>query len=370
MRFLILNTDYPEFLRWLYAGRPGLEREPYSVQSRVRCESLFGMADFYSRALQTLGHEAVEIYANNEAAQKTWAREHGVNGNGSRWEYRLRRGFVPWITRSSTWFSDILSAQIASYRPDVILNLAIEDIPGRLLKENRGSASLLVGQHAAPLLPDEDIASYDLLLSSLPNLVEYFRQNGLTAQLQRLAFEPRVLDAITTAPQKIPVSFVGSLTSGHKARLQLLEAVCTRCDLSVWGNGIDQVPRDAALRAHHRGAAWAKDMYQVLHDSKITVNHHIDIAGNYANNLRLFEATGVGTLLLTDAKVNLHEMFTPGREVATYRSADECCELIEHYLSHEAERQSVASAGQQRTLAQHTYHHRAAELVDIVGAHV
>jgi len=25
MKFLILNTDYPEFLRWLYAQHPGLE---------------------------------------------------------------------------------------------------------------------------------------------------------------------------------------------------------------------------------------------------------------------------------------------------------------------------------------------------------
>jgi len=27
MRFLILNTDYPDFLRWLYAQHPGLEKQ-------------------------------------------------------------------------------------------------------------------------------------------------------------------------------------------------------------------------------------------------------------------------------------------------------------------------------------------------------
>jgi hypothetical protein len=26
MKFLILNTDYPEFLRWLHARHPGLEK--------------------------------------------------------------------------------------------------------------------------------------------------------------------------------------------------------------------------------------------------------------------------------------------------------------------------------------------------------
>lgn len=370
MRFLILNTDYPEFLSWLYAAHPGLEREPFAEQSRVRAESLFGMADFYSRALRMHGHEAVEIYANNESAQKAWAREHGLDPNRVRWDYRLRRGFVPWITKLASWFDDILTAQIADYRPDVILNLAIDGIPGRFLREKRGSVRLLVGQHAAPLLPDEDIASYDLLISSLPNLVQHFRQNGIPAQLQRLAFEPRVLDAMTPGPAAIPVSFVGSLTSGHTSRLQLLEDLCGRCDIGVWGSGGDQLAADTKIRARHRGPAWAREMYQVLHDSKITLNHHIDIAGDYANNLRLFEATGVGTLLLTDAKANLREMFEPGEEVATYRSPDECCELIEHYLSHDAERQAVASAGQHRTLAEHTYNHRAAELVEIVSCHV
>ncbi len=44
MRFLILNTDYPEFLRWLYAQYPGLEKQPYEEQTRVRVErpSAFG----------------------------------------------------------------------------------------------------------------------------------------------------------------------------------------------------------------------------------------------------------------------------------------------------------------------------------------
>jgi len=45
MRFLILNTDYPEFLRGLYAQHPGLEKQPYEEQMQARVESLFGVAD-------------------------------------------------------------------------------------------------------------------------------------------------------------------------------------------------------------------------------------------------------------------------------------------------------------------------------------
>ncbi|MEM4218054.1 MAG: hypothetical protein QXZ09_08530 [Candidatus Methanomethylicaceae archaeon] len=34
MRFLILNTDYQEFLHWLYAQHPGLEKKHYEEQMR------------------------------------------------------------------------------------------------------------------------------------------------------------------------------------------------------------------------------------------------------------------------------------------------------------------------------------------------
>jgi len=106
-------------------------------------------------------------------------------------------------------------------------------------------------------------------------------------------------------------------------------------------------------------------MYQVLRDSFLTLNHHGDVPA-YANNSRLFEATGVGTLLVTDWKANLHEMFEPGKEVVCYRTAEECAEMIQYYLEHDDERESIARAGQQRTLRDHTYYERMQAFVDIV----
>ena len=103
-------------------------------------------------------------------------------------------------------------------------------------------------------------------------------------------------------------------------------------------------------------------MYGILQESRITLNYHIDLAENYANNLRLFEATGMGTLLLTDTKSNLHELFEPGKEVAVYSSPEECVELARYYVEHESERDAIAKAGQRRTLRDHTYKLRMREL--------
>jgi spore maturation protein CgeB len=82
--------------------------------------------------------------------------------------------------------------------------------------------------------------------------------------------------------------------------------------------------------------------------------------------MRLFEATGVGTFLLTDFKDNLHTLFAPDREVAVWRSVDDCLASIDRALSDAKSRAAIATAGQARTMAQHTYRHRAAEILGFV----
>jgi len=62
--------------------------------------------------------------------------------------------------------------------------------------------------------------------------------------------------------------------------------------------------------------------------------------------MRLFEATGVGAFLLTDFKDNLHTLFAPDREVAVWRSVEDCLKAIDHALGNDAARQTIARAGQ------------------------
>ena len=109
-------------------------------------------------------------------------------------------------------------------------------------------------------------------------------------------------------------------------------------------------------------------MYRLLAQSRVTLNRHIAAAEGHANNMRLYEATGVGALLLTEAAPNLSDMFEPGVEIVTYTGADDLIEKARHYLEHEDERAAIARAGQARTLREHTYERRARELVRLVEA--
>ena len=393
MKILILNTDYPGFLDRLYRQNPGLERRPYEDQMRARNDSLFGVADFYSHHLRALGHEAWDVHANNPFLQQAWAREHPVVSTAPRPVASSIRSLVRWtrraiartplrclksalppslrrlgVTPDISW--DILAAQIRHYRPDVLLNHDPGRIGSRFLLEMRPHCRFLVAQIASPLAETGDFHGYDLVISSLPQYVDRFRQAGIRSDLLRFAFDPRVLERVPAGPRTVPVSFVGSLSCDHRHRAEWLERLCQRCALQAWGPGVETTPKDSWIRRRHQGIAWGVEMYAILGRSRITLNHHIGIAEHFANNMRLFEATGMGALLITDWKQNLGELFDPGTEVAAYRSADECAELIEHYLGHPRELEAMARAGQQRTLREHTYAQRMKEFVDLVQPHI
>lgn len=108
------------------------------------------------------------------------------------------------------------------------------------------------------------------------------------------------------------------------------------------------------------------EMYQRLCDSKITLNTHIDVSTNSASNMRLFEATGVGTCLLTDWKENIRYIFEPDIEVATYNNSEECIAKVNFLLQNEETRKEIAQAGQKRTLNNHTIYHRAEQVDEII----
>ena len=103
-------------------------------------------------------------------------------------------------------------------------------------------------------------------------------------------------------------------------------------------------------------------MYEVLASSRITLNRHIKAAEGHANNMRLYEATGMGAMLATDAATNLGALFQPGREVVSYHTVDDLVKSLRRYEADEDARREVAAAGYRRTISEHTYSRRIPEL--------
>jgi len=365
MKFLIADTYYPAFLRSVYAQEIGLRDQPYDLQWHFLMDQCFGTADYYSDNLNKLGHEATDVVVNCRPLQEQWAKEHNLSLKYTLTRRPYRRLRLPWIEKE--WLYPVLRAQIQAFRPDVIHFHDPARVDPAFLREIRADVRLITGQIASPIPSGADFSQFDLMLSSLPHFVARFRGQGVPSHYFQLGFEPKVLARLEESNTSYPLVFVGGLSGAHASRTQLLEQIARHHELSIWGYGLETIDPASPLHRCHRGEAWALDMFSILGNAKIALNHHIDIAEKNANNMRLYEATGVGTLLLTDHKENLHTIFAPGEEVVAYRSPEECVELIDHFLSYEQEWSTIAQAGQKRTLAEHTYLHRMQEYLDIIA---
>jgi spore maturation protein CgeB len=361
VRVLTIDHYYESFLDAPYRdGKP--PRRSYAEQWRSVMDHCFGTADFYSKNLAALGHEAIEIVANSLALQRQWAKEN--DGVPLPLRFLPDTGTFPRGMRR--WSDDIIIAQTRAFRPDVVHVQHPMGISARLFRELKAVAPLVTAQIASYFSSIEPLKKFDLVLSSLPNYVEKFRANGIRSAYFGLGFEATILDRVQRT-EVHPVVFVGGVSGAHPIRNQLLERVAAEVPLEWWGYGDHTLPPSSLLRKRHRGEAWGLDAYRALAAGRICINRHEAIAGHFANNMRLYEATGVGTLLITDAKKNLPGLFEPGREVVVYHSDDELIDLVHYYVEHADEARAIALAGQRRTLEAHTYRHRMETFVELLN---
>jgi spore maturation protein CgeB len=367
MRFFVINTDYAEFIRDEYGRHPGLAEETFDVQLEHRYATLFGMANFYSKNLQALGHHAIDIIANHPYLQTQWAREHGLSPTRKR--RLLRRD------HRDGWRQDVLMAQIEEFRPDVIYNMAMGTIPSSFLNDAKHRVGARVVGQFAETVTDvmADLSAYDIILSSLPNLVDYFTSLGARAAYFRLGFESTILDFFKRPQPRNEVVFIGGLGGVHSGASEVIEHAARFLPaLRVWGFGVDGFAANSPLRQAYQGKPlFGRTMYEELAASKVSINRHaVSVAGNFANNMRLYEVTGVGTALVTDQKANLPDIFEPGREVLTYATPDDLVNQVNLLLNDDDLRADVAAAGQRRTLQDHTFAYRMEELISIVQNNV
>jgi spore maturation protein CgeB len=82
---------------------------------------------------------------------------------------------------------------------------------------------------------------------------------------------------------------------------------------------------------------------------------------------RNFEVPGCGGFLLSDQAENLADYFVPGKEVVTFGDIQSLAEAIRYHLSHQRKRKEIAAAGYARTIQEHTYVHRFAQIFDVMG---
>jgi len=121
---------------------------------------------------------------------------------------------------------------------------------------------------------------------------------------------------------------------------------------------------------------WTENTYFVRHiappehpafysSSKLTLNVTRGVMAEmgFCPSGRLFEAAACGTPIVSDWWEGLDHFFEPGKELLIAKSS---VDAVQALALDPRELQSVSRASQERTLAEHTASHRAAELVSLI----
>ncbi len=371
MKFLFVDTYYPAFLKYFRKKYPELNGESYKRQKGTLLAQYFGTADSYSYYIRKLESQAEDLVVNDEILQRRWILENGIQLSSSGWLSKIQSfPYAYKLLGRPKWIQEIALLQIKKTKPDVLYFQDLTILNPETLALTKKYCRLLVGQIASPLPLDTYLEQFDLILTSFPHYVDYFLKKKIKSEYFRLGFDPRVLKLTGEQKRIYDVVFVGSYSHYHRQSMGLVESLAQKIPLHVWGQGIGYLNPFSKLYGNYHGEAWGLNMYKILAQSKIVINRHINVAGDYANNMRLFESTGMGAMLITDEKKNLNELFKVGKEIETYKNADELISKVKYYLTHEDKRKEIAISGQKKTLAEHSYHHRMKELIRIVSRYM
>lgn len=354
-----LESFYPQVLQSLYQRLPQLAEQSFDTQLAQMLATGFSGGHNVAPYMNPAQWRSQYIVLNGVAAQQRWAIEHGLSAHAPARE--------------------IVLAQLRHYQPDV---LYLSDIPGfdfSILAE-LSKRPFVVGWHATSVSDRTPWSSFDLVLSGISRIREEVLQRGAKAAVRYMPAAPAFVATTLTPPRRQGVVFSGSFYGGiHDQRAQQFRQLSQ----AVSSIGLDiHTPQPFALDAQDairfHPAVFGHDVlslyasHPVVLDSRGNFNLADNGGPRETSNMRIFEATRAGSLLLTEFSPNLSDYFELGQEIETYRSFDELVDKIRFYCSpdNEAARQCIADAGLARVRREHLIEHRAAQIESILDQYV
>lgn len=390
---LLISSLYEGYLKSFYE-RHKIDDMSYSEHLQKLLNDSTDFVSSYTKTFNRIGVNTSCIIANDNALQKKWARENSLKRTSSEL---------------------LVCEQVLRYKPEVLFIEDLRFVSIDLLKKIRAEVSevkLIVAYHCAPfdrLLLDK-LNFVDLILTCTPGLRDQFSSFNINSYLVYHGFDVDFLNKLgnNSVRKYDRIVFSGSLFQGkgyHNDRLELIEKILenninmslyanleSNCkikakkglysvnlllqslkvnsltsSISFLGKSTERIKGySKLLRSSANNPVFGLEMYQIINKYGIVLNNHGQVAGNYAGNMRMFEATGVGACLITDKKQNMTDLFDMDKEVVVYNGHEDCLEKIKWLLSNESKAQQIAESGQKKTLLSHTVENRCKEIVDIL----
>jgi spore maturation protein CgeB len=166
------------------------------------------------------------------------------------------------------------------------------------------------------------------------------------------------------------LAFLGNRLPDREARveeffLRAAELAPARTFL-LGGSGWDDRPLPPNVRSLGHVSTRDHNVLNATPLAVLNVSRESMAANGFSPATRVFEATGAGACLITDAWEGIELFLEPGSEVLVARDGAEVAALVEALEPERAG--AIGDAARRRVLAEHTYAHRAVEVERLLEA--
>lgn len=354
MRLFHIISYYKNYLDLFYKNKSELKNASFQEIKSAVFHDGFSAVHLVSEDLKLKGHQIESCIAEDRVSQYAWASEKGKTPCAQNKKTKGRTGAYGQYLDDD--LLEILLEQIKYFQPDVLYVDEPIGLDGRFLRMLKNKPALAVAWRAASIPKNVRWREYDLLISNhTPSLLEAKKRGTCWQEYIHPGFPIWISEAVANEAKCMDVIFTGSLSAEHSRRIEVLREFAISAKEQIPNAKIAFYSEDSAdlpseVREYIRPPLWGMEMYKCLKSAKIVLNIHIDLAANEAANMRLFEVTGVGSFLLTDAKPNLAQFFEPAVEVETFHTTSEMIQKIRYYLAHPIEREKISNTGQIKCL--------------------
>jgi hypothetical protein len=371
LKYFFLLENYNWFYTSYILARPELASRSYKEIRNELFAQYYYQSDSLSSAIAAQGNDVEESIPECYPLQLKWAKQHAPSLAASYYLGKPLRSFRSRVLKQTAvmeeWGSKVVLEQVRKYKPDVVYVYSGAPVTEQQLVEIKKHTRLLVLQWSCALIEGFPYHLFDLVTTSYRKLIPYFRSRNIRCEEVQQAYDQRINDLVKKEASTGDVVFIGTLLPKvHATRIAILEQLAEKINIDFYGQGYEQLPADSPIRKRYKGEANGLNMYNIYSRYKIALHIPGDTVNEFAGAKRLFEVTGIGTMLLTQQQSNISEYFEEGKELLCFTDANDCFEKIKYYLAHDKEREQVAKAGQQRTFSYHSFSKRAAEVDKIV----
>ena len=328
------------------------------------------------------------ILVNHYLFQRLWAEENGVR-----------------IDRNKNWHHEVVFHQIKKYKPEILFISSDSFFSPEFLKKIRTDflfIKKIVLWQGVFLSNQKQFSKFkyvDHVLTPSKDILNELSNRVKVDQIS-FAFDKDILNDLPIVKKRNEILFLGSIfleRSIHGSRAELISELIKEFEfIKIYSNTKNYsfknyfknfILKLSRISLHKNfdfereynfykqlisiskvdlgGEYFGIHQFKKLNESLFIINKHINEV-NYAANIRIYEAAGVGSCLVNDHLKDLDKILDPDNEVVTYKSIDELKDKVSYLRLNPNKAIEIGENAKKKILNKHTFEIRTREFEHLI----